>query len=68
MMLHSLTHATKTLGLLNKQRVAKNFTDFNVCVGEEIFCVHRSLLAAHSPLLKRALESLELNQVNLIIV
>jgi len=63
MVLHSLTYATKTLELLNNQRIAKCFTDLNVSVGEEKFYVHRSLLAAHSPLLKQALENSEFNQV-----
>ena len=57
MVLHSLTHSIKTLELLNKQRQENAFTDFMIYVSGKKFPVHRSLLAAHSPLIKRALEA-----------
>ena len=63
MVLHSLTHAVKTLELLNNQRNSNIFTNFIIYVSGKKFFVHQALVAAHSPVIKRALEASFWNQV-----
>ena len=65
MVLRALGYASKTLDLFNKQRLAKNCTDFSIFVAEEEFCVHHCLFNAHSLLFRRTFEGSKLDQVGM---